>query len=163
MKLGKRVGLGPGHIVLDGDPALPPPKGHSHQFSVCICSRKMAEWIKMPLGMEVGLGPNHTVLDGDPTPPQKGGTAPWFLIHVCCGEAAVWIKMLLGAKVGLGPGHIVLHGDPAPHKRGPVHQFSGDVYYGQTIAHLDYCWALVFSLSQPNIINIPMCGAYEFL
>jgi len=76
MKLGKRVGLGPGHIVLDGDPALPPPKGHSHQFSVCICSRKMAEWIKMPLGMEVGLGPNHTVLDGDPTPPQKGGTAP---------------------------------------------------------------------------------------
>jgi len=30
MKLGKQVGLGPGHIVLDGDPASPtPPKGHS--------------------------------------------------------------------------------------------------------------------------------------
>jgi len=29
MKLGMRVGLGHGHIVLDGDPALPPPKGHS--------------------------------------------------------------------------------------------------------------------------------------
>jgi len=27
MKLGKEVGLGPGHIVIDGDPA--PPKGHS--------------------------------------------------------------------------------------------------------------------------------------
>jgi len=26
MKLGTQVGLGPGHIVLDGDPA-PPPKG----------------------------------------------------------------------------------------------------------------------------------------
>jgi len=26
MKLGTKVGLGPGHIVLDGDPA-PPPKG----------------------------------------------------------------------------------------------------------------------------------------
>ena len=24
-----QVGLGPGHIVLDGDPAPPPPKGHS--------------------------------------------------------------------------------------------------------------------------------------
>ena len=26
-KLGMQVGLGPGHIVLDGDPAHPPPKG----------------------------------------------------------------------------------------------------------------------------------------
>jgi len=26
MKLGMQVGLGPGHIVLDGDPARPPPK-----------------------------------------------------------------------------------------------------------------------------------------
>ena len=29
MKLGRQVGLGPGHIVLDGDPAPPLPKGHS--------------------------------------------------------------------------------------------------------------------------------------
>ena len=29
MKLGTQVGLGPGHIVLDGDPAPPSPKGHS--------------------------------------------------------------------------------------------------------------------------------------
>jgi len=27
MKLGMQVVLGPGHIVLDGDPAPPPPKG----------------------------------------------------------------------------------------------------------------------------------------
>jgi len=27
MKLGIEVGLGPGHIVLDGDPALPPQRG----------------------------------------------------------------------------------------------------------------------------------------
>jgi len=34
MKLGMQVGLGPGHIVLGGDPAVPPPKGHSPpQFS----------------------------------------------------------------------------------------------------------------------------------
>jgi len=29
MKLGKEVSLGPGHIVLDRDPAPPPQKGHS--------------------------------------------------------------------------------------------------------------------------------------
>jgi len=29
MKLGTQVGLGPGHIALDGDPAPPPPKGQS--------------------------------------------------------------------------------------------------------------------------------------
>jgi len=29
MPPGREVGLGPGHIVLDGDPAPPPPKGHS--------------------------------------------------------------------------------------------------------------------------------------
>ena len=29
MKLGTQVGLGPGHIVLDGDPAPPPPKGRA--------------------------------------------------------------------------------------------------------------------------------------
>jgi len=29
MKLGMRVGVGPDHIVLDGDPTSPPLKGHS--------------------------------------------------------------------------------------------------------------------------------------
>jgi len=29
MKLGEGVGLGPGHIVLDGDPAPPLQKGHT--------------------------------------------------------------------------------------------------------------------------------------
>jgi len=33
MKLGMEVGLGPGHIVLDGDPAFPPRKEHSPPFS----------------------------------------------------------------------------------------------------------------------------------
>jgi len=33
MALGMEVGLGPGHIVLDGDSA-PPKKGHSPQFQL---------------------------------------------------------------------------------------------------------------------------------
>jgi len=73
MKLGKEVGLGPGHIVLDEDP-----KGHSPQFSAHVCCGQMARWIKMPLGTEVGLGPGDIVLDGDLCPPKKWGTAPNF-------------------------------------------------------------------------------------
>jgi len=71
MKLGMQVGLGPGHIVLglDGDPAPPPPKGHSLLFSAHICCGQMAEWIKMSLGRKVGLGLGDIVLDGDPAPP----------------------------------------------------------------------------------------------
>ena len=76
MKLGVQVGLGPGHIVLDGDPAPPPPKGHSPQFSAHICCGQMAEWIKMPLGMEVGFGPGNLVLDGDTAPLPKIGVEP---------------------------------------------------------------------------------------
>ena len=69
MKLGMQVGIGPGHIVLDGDPAPPSPKEQSPlQFSAHICCGQMDAWIKMPLGMEVGLGPGHIVLDGDPAP-----------------------------------------------------------------------------------------------
>jgi len=70
MKLGMQVGLGPGHIVLDGDPSPPPPRAH-------ICCGQMAAWIKMPLDVQEGLGPGNFVLDGDPAPPpQKGGRAP---------------------------------------------------------------------------------------
>ena len=69
MKLGIQVGLSPGHIVLGGDRAPPPPKGHSPQFSAHICCGQMAAWIKMPLGMELGLGPGDFVLNGDPASP----------------------------------------------------------------------------------------------
>jgi len=75
MPVGTEVGLGPGHNVLDGDPA-PPKKGHSPHLSAHVCGQT-AGWIKMPLGTKVGLGSGHIVLHGDPDP-QKGGTAPNF-------------------------------------------------------------------------------------
>ena len=72
MPLGVEVGLGSGHIVLDGDPALPPPKVHSTpQFSAHICCGQMAGWIKMPLCSKVGLDPSDIVLDGDSAPPTQ--------------------------------------------------------------------------------------------
>jgi len=76
MKLGTQVGLGPGHIVLGGDPAHPPVKGHTPQFLAHNCCRQMAAWIKMSLGMEVGLSPGDFVLDGDPARLAKGGRSP---------------------------------------------------------------------------------------
>jgi len=77
MKLGVQVGLGHGHIVLDGDPApLPPKGGGAPIFSAHICCGQMAGWIKMPLGMEEGLGPGDFVLHGDPAPLPKRGRAP---------------------------------------------------------------------------------------
>ena len=62
MPLGMEVGLGPGHIVLDGNPvawgtALPP------QFLAHLCCGQMAGWIKMPLVTMVGLSPGNIVLD----------------------------------------------------------------------------------------------------
>jgi len=61
------VGLGSGHIALDGDPA-PLPKGHSPQFSTHVCCGQTDGWIKMPLGREVGLNPGDIVLYEDPAP-----------------------------------------------------------------------------------------------
>jgi len=67
MALGtKKVGLGPGDIVLDEDPA--PPKGAQPQFSAHVRRGQAAGWIKMSIAMEVGLGPGDVVLDGDLAP-----------------------------------------------------------------------------------------------
>ena len=79
------IGLGPGHIVLDGDPPTPPPhqkRGHSSPppapNSAHVCCGQTAGRINMPLGTEAGLGPGDTVLEGDPAPPKKGHSTPTF-------------------------------------------------------------------------------------
>jgi len=114
-----KVGLGPGHIVLDGDPGPRPPKGHSPQFSAHICCGQIARWIKMLLGRKVCINPSDIVLDGDSAPPSpKRGQSPQFSAHVYGGQTVAWIKMPLGTEVGLDPGNIVLDGDIAPAKKG---------------------------------------------
>jgi len=76
------VGLGPGHIVLDEDPAAlskegakPPPQFATHFY----CGQTIG-CIKMLLGMEVGLSPGDFVLDGDPALiPRRGrGALPLY-------------------------------------------------------------------------------------
>jgi len=115
MKLGMQLGLGPGHIVLDGE--LPSSKrGRNPQFSACICCGQMAGWIKMPLGREVRLSPSDIVLDGTHLPPQKKKAA-WPIVfgpcllwpNGCIDEDSTWY-----GSIDLSSGHIVLDGDPAP-------------------------------------------------
>jgi len=89
MPLGMKVGLGPGHIVLDGDPRTPSPKGAQPQpsnfrpisvvairldGSRCHLVRRSAS--AQPI-CEMGIQ----------LPTPKRGTAAPFLAHVCCGQA----------------------------------------------------------------------------
>ena len=78
MPFDMEVDLGPGYLVLDGDPASSPQKGHSPQFLVHVGCGQMAGWITMPLGRDLGLGPgNNIVLDGHPAPrPKKVHSSP---------------------------------------------------------------------------------------
>jgi len=69
MRLDTEVGHGPGHIVLDGDPA--PPK----RLDASRCRA---------LGVQVGIGPGHIVLGWAQLPPKKA--RPQFSAHVYCGQ-----------------------------------------------------------------------------
>ena len=69
MKLGMQVGLGPGHIVLDGDPAPLPKKGAEPPiFGPCLLWPN--GWMDQNATWNGGRsGPGHIVLDGDPAHP----------------------------------------------------------------------------------------------
>ena len=82
MPLGAEVGLGPGHIVLDGDPA-PPKNGHSPYFSPHVYCGQTAGLIRMPLGTVVDLGQGHIVLDGAHLSHRKGAQQPSPLFSPC--------------------------------------------------------------------------------
>ena len=71
MTLCMKVGLGPGHIVLDGGPCFLPKikKGQEPPIFGQFLLWPNGWWIKMRLGMEVNLGPGDVVLDGVAAPP----------------------------------------------------------------------------------------------
>jgi len=84
--LGIEVGLGPGHIVVDGEPAALSQKGGRAppQFSAHFYCRQTAGCITMPLRMDVGLGPGDFVFDGDPATPRTEGTPTTTQFVVSC-------------------------------------------------------------------------------
>jgi len=125
MKLGVLVDLGPGHIVLDGDPTPPPQSGQSppifRQFLLppnC--------WIDQDATWYGGRSrPMRHCIRWGPSSPLKKGHSPQFSAHVYCGQTAVCIRIPLGAEVGLVLGDIVLDGDLVPPSlKGHSPQFS---------------------------------------
>ena len=82
MPLGTKVGVGPGDIVLHGDPVSPPPKkgDTSLQFrSMSIVAKRLDDQDATWYGGRPLLGPGDILLDGDPalpSPKRKGGVAP---------------------------------------------------------------------------------------
>ena len=78
MALGMDVGLGPVHIVLDGDTALLPKKGEEPPFLAHVNCGRMARWTKTPLGTEVDHIVPHSILDGFPAPTKGSQQPPLF-------------------------------------------------------------------------------------
>ena len=116
MKLCADVGLGPGYIVLDGDPASPPKMAHSPppiRGPCLLC--QIAGWIEMPLGKEVGLDQprRHCVRWGPSSPPKRATEKPPTLFGPCILWPNGWITMPCSMEVslGLGAGYIVLDGE----------------------------------------------------
>jgi len=51
MKPDTHVGLGPDHVMLDGDPAPLLQRGIVPQFSAPVCCGQTAGWMKIPFGL----------------------------------------------------------------------------------------------------------------
>ena len=121
MALGMEVGLGPGHIVLDGAPAPLPQKGVDLQFSAHFYCRKTAgmRWMHQDATWYGGRPqPRGLCVRWGPSPLPKKGANPQFSASVYCGQTAGWMKTPLCTEVDLGLGHIVLGGVPALRERG---------------------------------------------
>jgi len=153
MKLGTQVGLGPGHIVLDGDPSPLPQRGTAPQFSAHICYDQKAEWIKMPLGTEVHLNPSNIVLDGDPAPLPKNGAEP-PIFGPCLLWPNGWMDQNATWHGGspVVPGHIVLDLDAKKGGTAPRPQFSTHVYCGQTAGWIKMPVGREVGLDPSNIV-----------
>jgi len=88
MPLGGEIGLGPGHIVLNGDPA-PPKKGAQPPiFGPCLL--RSNGWMDQDATWYGGRPrPRpHCVRLGPGSPSQKGHSRPHFSAHVYCGGTA---------------------------------------------------------------------------
>jgi len=155
MKLGMQVGLGPGHILLDGDPAPPPQMGRNPRIFI--------PYLLWPNGW---MYQDATCHGGKPQPKRhcvrrrpsyatpKRGRSPQFLSHICGGQMVGWKKMPLGREVGLSPSGIVLDRDPAPlpEREQSLPQFSANVYCGQTAGWIKMPLGMEVGLSPSDIV-----------
>ena len=132
--LGMEVGLGPRHIVLDGDPAPlqktdaePPPIFGPFLLwprPLSVVAKGLDRlrchgWMHRDATWYGGRPQTRRLcVRWGPSPCPKRSGAPHFSAHVYCGQTAGWMKTPLGREVDLGPGHFVLDGFPAIGERG---------------------------------------------
>jgi len=105
-KLGVQLGLCPGHVELDGDPAPHPQRGIVPPiFSPYLlqpngCMDQDATWYgarPQPRRLCVRCGPRSTL-------PKKGAEpSPQIFSRCLLGQTAGWIKVVLGMEVGRSP------------------------------------------------------------
>jgi len=146
MPLGTEVGIGTGHIVLDGDSFPHKRSTAAPTFRPMYIVTVWLDGSKCHLVRRSRPRPRlHYVVDEDRASPRKGHSSPIQLsAHVYGGQTAGWIKMPLGTEAGLGLGNTVLDGDPpAPRKQAQqlpstfgVQTAAGHVYCRETVAHL---------------------------
>jgi len=145
MALGMEVGLGPGHVVLDGEPAHLPKKGAEPRNSPPI--------FIMAKRLDKGLRPFIQL------PPEKRAhpSSPQFSANTYCGQTAGWTKMPIGMEVGLGLGDFVLDWDPAtPRKRAHLpspHPILAHVYCGQTGGWIKMPLAAEVNVGPGNVVS----------
>jgi len=139
MALGMEVGLGPGHTVLDGEPAPRPKKGTEPPI--------FGPFLLLPNGWMNQDGtwhggrpqPRQRCVRWGPSFPSPKGALPQLLSNVRCGQTTGWMKTPLGTEVDLGPGHIVLDGVPALRERGTAAPSFRPMSVVTMVAHLSYC------------------------
>ena len=142
MKLCMQVGLGPGQIVLDGDPAPPPQRGTAPNFRPMSVAAKWLHGSRWHLAWRWSLSRPHCASWGPITPPPKGGRAVSIFVHFYCGQTAGCMKMPLGMEAGLSPGDCVRWGPhkPQPPEKGtPTPPNFCPMSIVVTVAHLSYC------------------------
>ena len=112
MALGRKIGLDPSDIVLDGDPAPLPKRQQSPPiFGPCLLCRN--GWMDQDATWYGGgLDPSDIVLDGDPVPPPKMGQShsifgPCLLCpNGWIDQDTTWYGVLSGIVLDLSLIHI---------------------------------------------------------
>ena len=156
MPLGTEVGLGPGDIVLDGDPT-PLPKTGAQPFSPIfghVYCGQTAGSITIALGMEVGLDPGHIVLDRDAAPlPKKGTELPIFGPFLLCSNG--WMHQdatLYGGR--RQPKQLSVRWGPSPSpKRAESPIFGPRLLWPNGCMHQDATWCG----GRPPLAQVTLC------
>jgi len=137
MPLGVKVGLGPGHIVVDGDPAPLPEKGAQPPiFGPCLLWPN--GWMDQDATWYHGGRPRprpQCARWGPSFPPKQPPIFGRYLLwpNGWINQDATWYKGRRQRRP-----HCITWGSSSP-KRGTAPQFSAHVYCGQMVAHLSYC------------------------